>query len=83
MEPAHRVDGSRIREARKARNLSQAQLADRINAHVTSISDWEREINQPSPRHLLSIADATGRPIDYFFRSEPGRDRASESSAAA
>jgi transcriptional regulator with XRE-family HTH domain len=71
-----RVDGGKIREARKAAGLSQSQLATRIGAHVTSISDWERGDNEPSARHLAGLADATNQPMDYF-RAAPDRDRAS------
>src|SRR5262245_3921336 len=58
--------GARIRQARKSEKLSQSQLAAKIGAHVTSVSDWERGQNAPSARHLLSIAQATGTKIDHF-----------------
>jgi transcriptional regulator with XRE-family HTH domain len=58
--------GARIRQARKAANLSQTQLARKIGAHVTSVSDWERGKNAPSARHLLGIAKATGTNIADF-----------------
>ena len=58
--------GSRIRQARRAAHLSQSQLADKIGAHPTSVSDWERGRNAPSARHLLSIAQATGTSIEHF-----------------
>jgi transcriptional regulator with XRE-family HTH domain len=64
--------GARIRQARKAANLSQSQLAAKIGAHVTSVSDWERNRNAPSARHLLSIAQATGHSIEHF--TEEGED---------
>jgi transcriptional regulator with XRE-family HTH domain len=57
---------ARIRQARKGANLSQSQLAAKIGAHVTSVSDWERGRNAPSARHLLSIAAATGTSIEHF-----------------
>lgn len=61
--------GSRIRQARRQAELSQSQLALRIGAHVTSVSDWERGVNEPSVRHMTSIAEATGKPLDWFVES--------------
>jgi transcriptional regulator with XRE-family HTH domain len=61
--------GSRIRQARRQAGLSQSQLAAKIGAHVTSVSDWERGVNEPSVRHMTSIAEATERPIDWFVES--------------
>ena len=71
------IDGHKIRQARKAlkhaskgRQGSQAWLAQQIGAHVTSVSDWERGINQPSPRHLKAIAVALGVPMESLYADE-------------
>jgi transcriptional regulator with XRE-family HTH domain len=64
--PMDNTLGGRIRQARKRANLSQSQLAAKIGAHVTSVSDWERGRNAPSSRHLLGIAKATGTQIERF-----------------
>jgi transcriptional regulator with XRE-family HTH domain len=63
---------ARIRQARKNAGLSQSQLAGKIGAHVTSVSDWERGRNAPSARHLLSIAEATGTEINHFMARGKG-----------
>jgi transcriptional regulator with XRE-family HTH domain len=63
------VLGSRIRQARRQSGLSQSQLALKIGAHVTSVSDWERGVNEPSVRHMTSIAEATGKKLDWFVES--------------
>jgi len=60
-------DGKRLRAFRKARRLSQSQLAGRINAHVTSISDWERGANEPSGRHLASLSHELGVDAGDFY----------------
>jgi transcriptional regulator with XRE-family HTH domain len=60
--------GARIRQARHAANLSQSQLAGKIGAHPTSVSDWERGRNAPSARHLLSIAQVTGTSVEFFTK---------------
>ncbi len=61
--------GSRIRQARRQAELSQSQLAAKIGAHPTSVSDWERGVNEPSVRHMTSIADATDKSLDWFVES--------------
>lgn len=72
-----KVDGSKIRQARLAhkaltggRQGSQAWLADQIGAHVTSVSDWERGANQPSARHLRSIAGALGVSVESLYAGD-------------
>lgn len=61
--------GSRIRQARREARLSQSELADKITAHVTSISDWERGIHEPTVRHMASIARETDKPLDWFMEA--------------
>lgn len=70
------VSGEKIKQAREAlktrtkgRQGSQAWLAAQIGAHVTSISDWERGANQPSPRHLAALATALGVTIESLMDS--------------
>lgn len=39
--------GEKIRDARKAKKLTQRQLADAIGAKHNSVSDWEKDKNKP------------------------------------
>ena len=41
--------GNKLKEARKAKQLTQKQLADKIGAKHNSISDWENDKNKPDP----------------------------------
>ena len=59
----------RIREARKLRQLTQAQLAEAIGVEDLTISKFERGRILPSVDTVERIAVATGRPLDWFFRS--------------
>lgn len=69
------VLGSRIRQARRAVELSQSQLAEIVGAHVTSVSDWERGVNRPRIETLAAIAEATDKTLDWFVeRRDPFRD---------
>ena len=81
------VSGDKIRQAREAlkastagRQGSQTWLAQQIGAHVTSVSDWERGVNQPSARHLRNIAAALGVAVEALM--EGGEDSDSPLSRA-
>lgn len=41
--------GEKIKNARKAKKLTQKQLAEKIGAAHNSISDWENDKNKPDP----------------------------------
>lgn len=41
--------GDRIKEARKAKGMTQRQLADEIHAKHNSVSNWENNQNKPDP----------------------------------
>lgn len=75
------VSGSKIREHREAlkastagRQGSQSWLATQIGAHFTSVSDWERGINQPSSRHLRAIADTLGVRIEDLYAGDDDKE---------
>ena len=56
----------RLRELRKARNLSQAALAMRLNTYQNSISRYERGIRDPGIDELIMFADFFNVSIDYL-----------------
>lgn len=70
-------DGALLRKARQAKNLSQSQLAARISAHVTSISDWERGANEPSGRHVASLSRELGVDAAEFYGDDDDEESAS------
>ena len=54
--------GGKIKEARKAKNLTQKQLAEKIGAKHNSVSDWENNKNKPDPdtiELLCGVLDIT------------------------
>lgn len=62
--------GKKLRSLRKARGWSQNELGRRIGAHVTSISDWERGDNEPSGRHVVSLARELKVNVDELYGSD-------------
>ena len=63
----NRTIGSRIRDARKNRGLTQLQLAELIGAKNTAISNWEKDINKPDVDTIELLCTALDVHPVYFF----------------
>ena len=59
--------GSQLRRARKAKQLTQKELAAKINAKHNSISNWENDQNMPDPDTIQNLCWALGVQPNYFF----------------
>ena len=55
--------GQRIRIARKKANMTQAQLAQKLDIPFQSISQWERDVRKPKFETLRKIAKEVNCPI--------------------
>lgn len=64
--------GHRIKAARDAAGMSQEQLADLIGVTRNTIYNLESESTKPKADTLYRIAQATGKPLDWFFQ-DPAR----------
>lgn len=64
--PALTTIGDRIRQARKARGLNQAELAARIGVSQPAIANWESGVHDPRRLMLAKLADALGAPLEYL-----------------
>ena len=63
--------GAQIARARQEQSWSQAELAERIGLSDARAVRY-LESGQRNPyKHLTKIAEATGRPIDWFYGREP------------
>lgn len=60
--------GQRIKQARKANNMSLRNLAERAEISSMAISKYERDLDMPSSAVLLRLAQALGVSIDFLFR---------------
>ena len=63
--------GTRIREVRRARGVSQRQLAQQVNISVRTLRAYEQNERVPDDKTLHRIADALEFPTSYFLRGEP------------
>lgn len=50
----------KLRDAREAAGLSQAEVAERSGVHTVSISRFESDLRTPSISTLIKLADAIG-----------------------
>lgn len=60
--------GSRLREAREARGLTAASLADLSGVSRQAVSQYEHEQVAPSPETLYAIASSLNLPVDFFLQ---------------
>lgn len=58
--------GSRLREMRDKRGLTQRALAEGINKSVSAVSGYESNMQTPPTDVLISIAQVLHVPITYF-----------------
>lgn len=61
--------GERILQARKSTGLSLRSLAEKVGISAMAISKYENDQTTPSSGVLLSLADALGVRVEYFFRT--------------
>ena len=64
--------GERIRRARKAAGLSQAELADAIRVSQATVSSWESGSHGPNHEHFEQIGRAVGRSPGWVAFGETG-----------
>ena len=60
--------GRRIQELRKAQNMTQEKLAEKISMDITSLSKIETDRNYPQPETLEKIAFALSVDIENLFK---------------
>lgn len=64
--------GARIRDARKAKNMSQVDLGHACGITFQQIQKYERAQNRVSASRLVQIANALGKSVIFFFGPHGG-----------
>lgn len=59
--------GSRITRLREQNDLSQSELAKRMNISRSGVQAWECDINSPSTDNLVSLAKIFHVSTDYLL----------------
>lgn len=59
--------GTRIRELRIEKGLSQPQLAKMVGVTNAVISFWENNVNEPKASYIKKLAECFGVTTDYLL----------------
>jgi Zn-dependent peptidase ImmA (M78 family)/DNA-binding XRE family transcriptional regulator len=62
--------GQRIKQARKANNMSLRNLAEKAEISAMAISKYERDLDTPSSGVLVRLVQALDVSIDFLFRPQ-------------
>ena len=64
--------GIRISNLRKAAQLTQTELADRLGISFQAVSNWERGLSMPDISKLAELASLLNVTVDALLGGEPG-----------
>lgn len=64
------VTGAMIRKLRESRNMTQQQLAEKLNVTAKAVSKWETNHGYPDISLITQLADALGVSIIELFSGE-------------
>ena len=70
MEDIKNIVAKNITELRLLNNMTQMELAEKLNYSDKTISKWERAESSPDISVLVEIADLFGVSLDYLVRAE-------------
>ncbi len=70
MEEIKNAIAKNLTELRKSKNMTQADLAERLNYSDKAVSKWERAESVPDIAVLKSIADIFSVTVDYLITEE-------------
>ncbi|NLJ16365.1 MAG: helix-turn-helix transcriptional regulator [Clostridiales bacterium] len=74
MEEYKRNIAENITQLRQAKNLTQAQLAEKLNYSDKAVSKWERGESFPDVFILKQLCELFGVTIDYLFHTHKKED---------
>lgn len=69
-ERLKRTIGTRVKDARKLKGLTQKALASRLGVDYTYIGRIERGVQLPSLKTLSGISDVLSQPLSWFLKDE-------------
>ncbi len=70
MEDIKTIVAKNITELRLLNNMTQLELAEKLNYSDKTISKWERAESSPDIAVLVELADLFGVSLDYLVRAE-------------
>ena len=66
-----KIFGTRLREVRKSKKITQIELANMLGISQKSYSHWENGKTEPSFESIVKLADLLDVSLDWLF----GRDK--------
>ncbi len=66
--------GKRLKEVRKTKGLTQADVAELVGVSVSSIKKWELDLIDPNSDKLIALALALNVSTDYLFGVDTAPD---------
>ena len=82
MNDVKNIVAKNIAELRQSRNITQLELAEKINYSDKAISKWERGESSPDISVLVDIAEVFGVTVDYLVSADHTHTPIAESSVA-
>ncbi len=79
MKDIKSIAAKNISELRQLNNMTQLELAEKINYSDKAISKWERAESSPDIAVLVEIAEVFGVTVDYLVKEEHAEKVAVES----
>lgn len=76
----HNTFGARLKESRRAKKLTQKQLAEQIGAKHNSVSDWERGYAMPDPDTIVDICEVLDVSASHLLPSKSHDAKSSDTS---
>ena len=73
--------GETIRDLRKQNNMSQEQLAEKLDVSRQSISLWEKDSTQPTIDNIITLSDIFGVTVDELLKSNEPLEKEEPSKA--
>ena len=70
--------GERLYEIRKKTNLSQGELADKLDVSRQTVSKWENNMCLPEAEKLMQLSEALGVTTDYILKGITEKETAKE-----
>lgn len=68
--------GEKLQRLRKARGMTQEQLAEQVGVSRQSLSGWENDTALPDTANVVALADLFDVTTDYLLRDMPGESTA-------
>ncbi len=65
-----KVFAERLKELRKERGVSQAELGKSLQVSFSVVCYWETDRSEPTAPNLVKIADYFGVTVDYLLGRE-------------